>query len=87
MPDPVPPPNEWQTWNPVTVAVLGLLADDVEHGVDELGALGVVALSPVVAGAGLPEDEVVGAEDLAVGAGAHGVHGPGLEVHQHGAGH
>jgi len=67
------------------VAVLGLLADDVEHGVDELGALGVVALGPVVAGAGLAEDEVVGAEDLAVGAGAHGVHGAGLEVHEHGA--
>jgi len=67
------------------VAVLGLLADDVEHGVDELGALGVVALGPVVAGAGLAEDEVVGAEDLAVGSGAHGVHGAGLEVHEHGA--
>ena len=45
------------------VAVLGLLADDVEDGVDELGALGVVSLGPVVAGAGLAEDEVVGAED------------------------
>ena len=56
------------------VAVLGLLADDVEHGVDELGALGVVALGPVVAGVGLAEDEVVGAEDLAVGAGTHEVH-------------
>lgn len=32
------------------VAVLGLLADDVEDGVDELGALGAVALGPVVAG-------------------------------------
>ena len=68
------------------VAGLGLLADDVEDGVDELGALGVVALGPVVAGAGLAEDEVVGAEDLAEGAGADGVHGAGLEVHQDGAG-
>jgi hypothetical protein len=67
------------------VAVLGLLADDVEHGVDELGALGVVPLGPVVPGAGLAEDEVVRAEDLAVRAGAHGVHGPRLEVHEHGA--
>jgi hypothetical protein len=67
------------------VAVLGLLAHDVEHGVDELGALGVVALGPVVAGAGLAEDEIVGAEDLAEGARAHGVHGAGLEVHEDGA--
>ena len=67
------------------VAVLGLLADDVEDGVDELSALGVVPLGPVVPGPGLAEDEVVGAEDLAVGARAHGVHGARLEVHEHGA--
>jgi hypothetical protein len=35
------------------VAALGLLADDVEHRVDELGALGVVPLGPVVSGSGL----------------------------------
>ena len=50
------------------VAALGLLADDVKDGVDELGALGVVALGPVVARARLAEDEVVRAEDLAEGA-------------------
>ena len=44
-------------------------------------------LGPVVAGPGLPEHEVVGAEDLTEGAGPHAVHGAGLEVHQHGAGH
>ena len=64
------------------VAALGLLADDVEDGVDELGALGVVALGPVVAGARLAEDEVVRAEDLAEGARADRVHGARLEVHQ-----
>jgi hypothetical protein len=69
------------------VAVLGLLAHDVEDGVDELGALGVVALGPVVPGAGLAVDEVVGAEDAAEGAGADGLHGAGLQVHEHGAGH
>jgi hypothetical protein len=67
------------------VAVLGLLAHDVEHGVDELGALSVVALGPVVAGAGLAEDKIVGAEDLDEGARAHRVHGAGLEVHEDGA--
>ncbi len=69
------------------VAALGLLADDVEDRVDELGALGVVALGPVVAGAGLAEDEVVRAEKLAEGAGADRVHGAGLEVHEDGARH
>ena len=66
---------------------LGLLADDVEDGVDQLGSLSVVALRPVVTGASLAENEVVGAEDLAEGAGADGVHGAGLEVHQNSAGH
>eukprot|EP00962_Isochrysis_galbana_P009216 scaffold2575_cov101-Isochrysis_galbana.AAC.1 len=70
-----------------TVAALGLLAHDVEHGVNELGALGVVALGPVVAGARLAEDKVVRAEDLAKGARADRVHGARLEVHQDGAGH
>jgi hypothetical protein len=67
------------------VTALGLLAHDVEHGVDELGALSVVALGPVVASAGLAEDEIVEAEDLAEGTRAHGVHGAGLEVHEDGA--
>ena len=69
------------------VAGLGLLADHVEDRVDELGALGVVALGPVVTGAGLAEDEVVRAEKLAEGAGADGVHGARLEVHEDRAGY
>ena len=64
------------------VAALGLLADDVKDGVDELGALGVVALGPVVARARLAEDEVVRAEDLAERARADRVHGARLEVHE-----
>eukprot|EP00760_Papus_ankaliazontas_P025007 PhM_4_TR2455/c1_g1_i1/m.64634 len=68
------------------VAGLGLLAADVEDGVDELGALRVVTLRPVISRSRLAEDEVVGAEDLAVGAGADAVHRAGLKVHQHGAG-
>ena len=50
-----------------TIAGLGLLADDVQDGVDQLGTLGVVTLCPVVTGAGLTEHEVVGAEDLTEG--------------------
>lgn len=68
------------------IAVLGLFTDDIEDGVDELSALSVVTFGPVVAGAGLAEDKVIGAEDLAVGAGADGVHGAGLEIHEDGAG-
>ena len=69
------------------IARLGLLAHDIEDGVDELGTLGVVSLGPVVTGAGLAEDEVVRAEDLAVWSGADGVHGSRLEIHEDGAGH
>ncbi len=67
------------------VARLGLLSDDVQHGVDELGALGVVALRPVVTRAGLPEDEVVRPEELPKGARSHRVHRARLEVHEDGA--
>merc|ERR1711977_248454 len=59
-----------------TIARLGLLADNVKDGVDELGTLGVVTLGPVVTGAGLAE-----------GASTDGVHGARLEVHEGGAGH
>ena len=68
------------------VARLGFLAADVEDGVDELGTFGVVTLGPVVAGTGLTEDEVVGAEDLAVGTSTNGVHSTGFEIHEDGAG-
>ncbi len=46
------------------VAALRFLADDVKDAVDELGAFRVVALGPIVAGASLAEDEIVGAEQL-----------------------
>ena len=69
------------------VAALSLLADNVEDGINQLGALGVVALGPVVACTRLAEDEVVRAEDLAEGSRAHRVHGARLEVHQDSAGH
>merc|ERR1711861_9076 len=69
------------------VAGLGLLAHDIEHRVDELGTLGVVSLGPVVTGASLAEDEVVGAEEMTERTSAHRVHGTGLEVHEDGTGH
>lgn len=69
------------------VAALGLAAHDVEDLVDELSTLGVVTLCPVVTSTRLAKDEVVGAEQLAKGAGAHGVHGAGLEIDEDGTGH
>jgi len=69
------------------VARLGLLADHVQDGVDQLGTLGVVTLGPVVTGTVLTEHEVIGAEKLAEGTGTDGVHGTGLQVHKDGTGH
>ncbi len=45
-----------------------------------------MTLGPVVAGAGLPKDEVVWPEDLPVRSGPHRVHGSGLEVDEDGPG-
>ena len=70
-----------------TIARFSLLADNVENGVNELGALGVMALGPVVTGARLAKDKVVGAEDLAEGAGADRVHRARLQIDQDCAGH
>ena len=64
------------------VTGLGFSTYDIEDRVDELGAFGVMAFGPVVTGAGLAEDEVVGAEDLAIGTGADAVHGARLQVHE-----
>merc|ERR1712070_1297380 len=69
------------------IAGLGLLADDVKDGIDELSALGVVALGPVVTSASLAEDEVVWAEELTERTSADRVHGARLQVHQDSAGH
>ena len=41
------------------IAGFGFLADNIQDWVDELCTFGVVALGPVVTGAGLTEDEVV----------------------------
>ncbi len=66
------------------VARLGLLADDVQHGVDQLSTLGVVAFGPVVSGSGLTEHEVIRAEELTERTSTDRVHGSGLQIHQDG---
>jgi hypothetical protein len=69
------------------VTGLGLLADNVKDGVDQLSTLGVVTLGPVVTSTVLAEHEVVRAEKLAEGTGTDGVHGSGLQVHKDSTGH
>ena len=69
------------------VGALGLLADNIQNGVDELSTLRVVTLRPVVTGTTLTEDEVVRAEEVAEGARAHRVHGAGLEINEDSTGH
>jgi hypothetical protein len=69
------------------VGVLGLQADDAEHLVDHLFALGEVALGPVDARAHVLVHEVAGAEELAERRRAHSADHAGLEVEEHHAGH
>lgn len=69
-----------------TIATFGLAAHDIEHLIDELGTLGIMALGPVVAGARLTKDKVVRSEQLAKRTRTHGIHGTGLEVDEHGTG-
>ena len=67
------------------IATFGFLSDDVEDGVDELSTFGVMALSPVVTGTRLSEDEVVWSEELAEWSSADGVHGTWLKIHKNGS--
>ena len=69
------------------VTGLRLFTHNVKHRVDQLSALGVVALRPVVPRAGLSENKVVRAKQLPERARSHRVHGPRLEVHEDGARH
>ena len=61
-------------------AVVGELADAVEHEVDDLLADGVVAARVVVGGVLLARDDLLGVEELAVRAGADLVADGRLEV-------
>ena len=87
MPAPVPPPSECESWKPWRQSQdsASLRTTSSTESISS-APLGVVALGPVVASAGLAENEVVRAEDLAIGTSADGVHGTGLKIHQDGAG-
>ena len=75
----------WRTLQ--AVGALSLLADNIEHRVDELSTLGVVTLRPVVTSSALAEHEVVGTEEVTKGARADGIHGSRLEINEDGTGH
>jgi len=66
------------------IAVLSLLPHNIQDGIDEFGTLRVVTLGPVVAGAGLPKDKVIGAEYLAERAGPDRIHCAGFQIHEDG---
>merc|ERR1719186_1890490 len=68
------------------VASFRLLPHHVQHGVNQLSALSVVTLSPVIPGAALSEDEVVWPEDGSVWPRSDAVHCAGLQVHEHSSG-
>jgi hypothetical protein len=70
-----------------TSAVVRELADAIEAEVDDLLADGVVAAGEVVGRILLAGDQLLGVEELAVGARADLVDDGGLEVEEHGAGH
>jgi hypothetical protein len=64
------------------IATLGLLANNIQDGIDQFSTLSVMSLCPIVSSAGLPEDEVIRAKQLAKRAGTDTVHSARLEVHE-----
>lgn len=70
-----------------TITVLSLLPDNVQHGVDQLGPLGVVPLRPVVPGAVLTKNKVIRSKDLAHWSCLESIHGTRLQIHEHCSGY
>ena len=69
-----------------TVAALRFPSNNVKDCIDELSALGVVALGPVVSGTALAKHKIVRTEDLAERSWSDWVHGTRLQVQQHSTG-
>mmetsp|Transcript_27447 Transcript_27447/g.51411 ORF Transcript_27447/g.51411 Transcript_27447/m.51411 type:complete len:229 (+) Transcript_27447:425-1111(+) len=69
------------------ITAFRFLTHNIQDGVDQLGTLRVVALSPIVACTGLTKHKVVGTEELTERSGTNAVHGSWLQVHQHGSRH
>ena len=62
------------------VGALGLLADYIQNGVDELSTLRVVTLRPVVTCTTLAEHDVIRSEEVTKRARSERVHGTGFEI-------
>ena len=84
---PVPPPRAAAELEALeAVAGLGLLADDVADGVDELGTLGVVTLGPAATAPVWPKTKLSGRKSWPKGPPAR-VRWHLVEVREDGAGH
>jgi len=70
-----------------TSALIGELSDSVEAEVNDLLTDGVVTTGEVVGGVLLAGDELLGVEQLSVGAGSDLIDDGGLEIEEDGAGH
>lgn len=65
------------------ITVLSLFTNNIENGVYQFSAFGIMTFRPIVTGTGLSEDKVIGTEDLAVGARSDAVHGSRFKIHKH----
>merc|ERR1719453_1124456 len=66
------------------ITSLSFLAHHVQDRVNQLGALSVVPLSPVISRSCLSEDKVIRAEKLSKWTSPHTVHGSWLKIHKDG---
>uniref|UniRef100_A0A182WE44 Uncharacterized protein n=1 Tax=Anopheles minimus TaxID=112268 RepID=A0A182WE44_9DIPT len=70
-----------------TRALVGQLADAVQHQIDDLLADGVVSTGVVVRGILLARDQLLRVEQLAVGTGTHLIHHGRFQIDEHGTWH
>merc|ERR1719272_2698852 len=69
------------------IAPFSLLTHNIQDGVNQLSAFGIMSLCPVVTSPGLAEHEIVRTEKLTKGSSTNAVHRAGLKVHQDGTRH
>lgn len=65
-----------------TITALGLFPNYVQHGIHKLSAFRIMSLGPVVSGATLSKDKVVGAEELSKLSTADSIHRSRLKINQ-----
>merc|ERR1719272_69603 len=65
-----------------TIAPFSLLTHNIQDGVNQLSAFGIMSLCPVVTSPGLAEHEIVRTEKLTERSSTNAVHRAGLKVHQ-----